>query len=110
MEKQFQEPKIGSIWADKTCGMGYLHKYKGIHKESPFEGRLHFARFDNKTGEEHEGGLYIGSARFEREMISADKMAKEPCCGLPTLYPSVWCDECGYEKWSAARNAKEKAA
>lgn len=104
------QPTVGSVWVDKDCGGGYLHKYKGISTEEPFKGRLHFVRFDYKTGEEFEGGLWIGSERFKTDMISAENLAKHPCCGQPTLYPIVWCDDCGYETWAAARDAKEKAA
>lgn len=102
-------PEIGSIWMDKDSGSDYAYKFKGIDNEEPFAGRLHFVRFDHVTGEEHEGGLYIGINRFRTDMVPADMLAKQPCCGNPTLYPMVWCDNCGYEEWDKARAALAKA-
>ena len=93
---------VGSLWMDSTSG-DYLYKYKGISDEKPFVGQHHFVRVDFKTGEESEGGLWLGHQRFLYDMVPVEKLSKQPCCGHPTQYPSVWCDDCGYEAWSAAK-------
>lgn len=100
-----REPKIDSMWFDAAEGCDKLYKYKGIYKEEPFAGRMHFVSIDTATGEEFEGGTYIGHKRFLEDMVTADDAAKQPCCGRPTLYPLVWCDDCGYEAWTKARAA-----
>lgn len=87
-------PEINSLWMDKTSG-DYLYKYKGSNKR-PSIGHLYFVRVDFKTGEESGGGLWLGHKRFLEDMISEKTLSKNPCCGHPTQYPSVWCYNCGY--------------
>lgn len=95
------EPVIGSIWMDRE-GNDTLYKYKGISHDETFLGQLHFVAVDFKTGKEHEGGLWLGRQRFQEDMVPLKELSVQPCCGHPTQYPSVWCDDCGYEKWEAA--------
>ena len=99
-------PEINSVWMDKTSG-DYVYRFKGISSEKSFVGKMHFASFNFKTGEESAGGLWLGKQRFINEMVPVENVSKQPCCGHPTLYPSLWCDDCGYETWAAARTAKE---
>ena len=106
LKKSQQMAAIGSLWFDTDGGCGQLFKYKGIYKDEPFKDRMHFVIVDFKTGEESEGGTYIGYNRFLEDMVTAEGAAKHPCCGMPTLYPILWCDDCGYEAWDKARNAK----
>lgn len=102
-------PAKGSIWADTDSG--YLYQYRGICQEEPFENQLEFKSFDWKTQTaSKEGGLWLGRTRFHYDMVPVEGLAKHPCCGQPTVFPIVWCDDCGYEVWNAARDAKENAA
>lgn len=103
------QPKVDSVWVDKTSG-DYHYKYQGIASEPPFKGKMHFVRVDFKTKEESEGGLWLGRNRFLDDMVPVETLSANPCCGHPTQYPSVWCDDCGYEVWSAARDLKQKEA
>lgn len=96
-------PTLGSLWFDNDEGCGHIYKYKGIDNGEMGGGRLHFVRVDFKTGEESEGGTWLGKTRFLQDMVTADGAAKHPCCGHPAQYPTVWCDDCGYETWSAAK-------
>lgn len=101
-------PPIGSLWFDNAEGCGHLYKYKGIDNSDFSGGRMHFVRIDFETGIESEGGTWMGAKRFAIDMVTAEGAAKHPCCGHPAQYPVVWCDDCGYEKWSEARDTKEK--
>lgn len=104
-----QLPEKGSIWADTDSG--YLYQYRGIPKRGTFKDRLEFKSFDWKTQTaSKEGGLWLGWARFKTDMKPVEQLAKHPCCGHPTVLPIVWCDDCSYETWSAARDLKEKEA
>ena len=101
------EPK--SFWVDTESG--YLYQYRGICKKGVFKDRLEFKSYYPKTNTfSEEGGLYLGRQRFKEDMKPMGELALHPCCGCPTLYPIVWCDDCGYETWSAARDKKENAA
>lgn len=106
--KHNPEPAIGSLWFDSDGGCDYVHKYKGIDNSKHGGGRMHFVRIDFATGEENEGGTWIGYKRFLEDMVPVTKGGTKHCCGRPTLYPSIWCDDCGYETWAKARDAKEK--
>lgn len=112
MTKQAHDmPKIGSFWIDSDEGCDKLYQYRGIEKKGIFKGRMVFKYYDSKTKTfSEEGGTYIGQNRFKTDMVSVEGLEKEPCCNRPTLYPIVWCDDCGYEAWDKARNAKGKAA
>ena len=94
-------PSVGSLWVDTENG--YFYQYRGICEDEPFEGMLAFGRWDTKTQTvETVGGLHIGMQRFVQDMRPIAELDKHPCCGQPTLYPILWCDDCGYDAWEKA--------
>lgn len=112
MKKTQDEPEIGSFWIDKEEGMDCIYQYMGIAQGEFCKGQMHLARYDWKTKTASpDSGTWCGATRFKSGFVPVGNRIKtKHCCGTPTVYPELWCDDCGYEAWDKARKAKGIAA